>query len=90
VSAELEAFQALLLEVLAREPDGERALAELRDHPAAGPYRAWVEGSEPRMVGVAAALVARWGVRREIGAADPAVVEGPPGLPAVAHRRPRG
>ncbi len=62
--AELAAFQAVMLEILAREPDPGRALAELREHPAAARYRAWVDAIEPRMLRVAAELVARWGAWR--------------------------
>lgn len=63
MSAELERFQALLVEVLGEEPDPERALARLRVHPDAEPFLGWLEQLEPRMVRVAALLVARWQVR---------------------------
>lgn len=63
MSAELARFQALLVEVLRKESDPERALARLRSHPDAGPHRDWLDRIEPRMLGVAASLVRRWEVR---------------------------
>ena len=61
MSAEVAAFQAMLLEVLAAAPDGEAALAEIRRRPEAAPFREAVERWEPRMLAVAAALVRQWG-----------------------------
>jgi len=59
--ASLRALQLALLDVLDHHP-GEAALDALRAHPAAGPYRGWVDDLETRMLHVGHHLVHRWGV----------------------------
>lgn len=52
-------LQVALVGILASGADDPRALLI----GAAGPFRAWAEAADPRMLGVAAGLVARWGRR---------------------------
>ncbi len=66
----LDAFQAALLDVLARARSGEEALRELTEHPACVPFRDYVATFEPRMLQVAAELVRKWGVPRRSSRAD--------------------
>lgn len=60
--AALLGLQRALLAALDRHP-GDDAARALRDHPAAQPYRAWIDDLEPRMLTVGHLLVHRWGVR---------------------------
>jgi hypothetical protein len=61
---ELEAFQALLLELLDAGLLPEALKQRLLDEPAAAPLRDWIAGWEPRCIETASLLVRRWGHRR--------------------------
>ena len=61
---ELAEFQAALLEVLGSGLSAEAMLESLSRHPAAESFRDYLDSFEPRMLAVAAELVAKWGVRR--------------------------
>lgn len=65
--AALEAFQRALVAALAAGGAGEEVRSRLLADPACGPYRAWVAAAEPRMLAVAAGLVARWGAAPPAG-----------------------
>ena len=60
---ELAAFQALLLDHLERGTPAHELQAQLRDHPAAAPFRAYVETLEPRCLEIASRIVKKWAVR---------------------------
>ena len=61
--AGLAAFQAALLDLLDQRVGSEELLRRLRTDPRMAPYRAYLDTFEPRMVEVATALLAKWGVR---------------------------
>jgi hypothetical protein len=60
---ELAAFQALLLDRLERGVPPDQLKAELLAHPAAAPFRDYVESFEPRCLEVASHIVKKWAVR---------------------------
>jgi hypothetical protein len=60
---DLAAFQAALLELLAGELPIEEIQRRLRRDPAFERFQGYVDGFEPRMIEVAAALVKTWGKR---------------------------
>jgi hypothetical protein len=61
---ELDAFQALLLELLDGGAPPEELKARLSAAPAAAPFADWIAGWEPRCIETASVLVRRWGHRR--------------------------
>jgi hypothetical protein len=63
----LAAFQAALLELLARHTEPGELRRVLCEDPRFEAYRGYVEGFDGRMVGVADALVERWGERGTAG-----------------------
>lgn len=65
--AELAAFQAALMELLAEQLPPEEALAQMRARPAFAPFREYVETFDARAVVVATELVQRWGRRLDGG-----------------------
>ncbi len=54
-------FQKRLLDLLNQIDDPEKILFLLRTDPSLGPYRAYIETFESRMVEVAVELVRKWG-----------------------------
>ena len=60
----LAAFQAALLDLLARDIPLAEILQALDENSAFAPYRDYVASFEPRMVEVAAALVKKWDQRQ--------------------------
>jgi hypothetical protein len=66
---ELAAFQSALFELLDEGLPLEGVVERLRSDAAFGPFADYVRRFEPRMVEVAALLVAKWG-RRQGEAAD--------------------
>ena len=60
---QLAAFQAVLLDRLERGVPPAQLKAELLAHPAAAPFRDYVESFEPRCLEVAARIVQKWAVR---------------------------
>ena len=66
-SDQLADFQAALLELLAQEQSLESLQKRLREDPAFGPFRDYVQGFEPRMLNVASLLVRKWGNRSAPG-----------------------
>jgi hypothetical protein len=59
----LAGFQAALLALLAEDLPVEEIQRRLRHDPAFERFREYVDGFEPRMIEVAAALVKKWGRR---------------------------
>jgi len=69
---QLAAFQSALFELLDEGLPPERVLERLRSDAAFAPFAEYVRRFEPRMVEVAALLVAKWGRRHGQGADCPA------------------
>jgi hypothetical protein len=63
-SEELEAFQAVLLDMLERAVPPAALKAELLKDPAAAPFRDYVESFEPRCLAVASRIIGKWALRR--------------------------
>ena len=61
--ADIEVFQAALLELLAEDLPPETIRARLAQDAVFAPFREYVQGFEPRMLEVAAELVKKWGKR---------------------------
>ena len=60
----LAAFQAALLNLLAKDLPPAELRHRLTADPAFAPYQDYIATFEPRMVEVAAELVKKWGVRQ--------------------------
>lgn len=59
--AELESFQAILLDALATGESAEAVRARLLAMPALAAYHAYIASFDPRMIDVARELVNKWG-----------------------------
>ena len=60
---QLALFQARLLDLLAQDLPPEEVRARLAAAPEFAPYADYIRAMEPRMIGVAAQLVRKWGRR---------------------------
>lgn len=61
----LALFQARLLDLLAQDLPPEEVRASLAADPEFAAYADYIRAMEPRMIGVAAQLVRKWGRRNE-------------------------
>ena len=68
--SELEAFQALLLDMLERGVAPEALKAQLLADPAGAPFRDYVASFEPRCLAVASRIVKKWALRRTSSSAS--------------------